>query len=201
MTTDTQTPRICEHGQLARQCEICDLQRELAAVRGQLAEYEFAAEDDEFDERGVSIIDLGHHYTDALSALTERRAYSKSSCAQMIAEQSERAERAEAELAAVKNWSATEAESNIPAVFDYCKSQHSQIAAAKADTEHFFQLSGQYLERSNKAEEEVEALRESLKIITHNLRRWTDDGVRPDEWSLKECASIGQEALAARNGG
>jgi len=79
-----------------------ELERELAAVRGQLAKYEFAAEDDEFDERGVSIIDLGNHYTDALMALTERKAYSKSSCAQMIAEQSDRAERAESALAAAK---------------------------------------------------------------------------------------------------
>ena len=71
-----------------------------SAVRGQLAEYEFAAEHDEFDERGIDIMELGKHYTDALSALTERKAYSKSSCAQMIAEQSERAERAESALAA-----------------------------------------------------------------------------------------------------
>ena len=84
---------------------VADLEQaadELAALRGQLAEYEFAAESDEFDERGVSIIDLGHHYTDALMALTERKAYSKSSCAQMIAEQSERAEHAESALADAK---------------------------------------------------------------------------------------------------
>jgi hypothetical protein len=112
MTANAQTPRTdaaeMPVDRVLRPAMVIDpnfcriLERELAAVRGQLAEYEFAAEHDEFDDRGVDIMELDHHYTDALSALTERKAYSKSSCAQMIAEQSERAERAESALAAAK---------------------------------------------------------------------------------------------------
>ena len=37
--TDAQTPRTCQHGQLARQCEICDLQRELAAANALVKEW------------------------------------------------------------------------------------------------------------------------------------------------------------------
>lgn len=39
MIAATQTPRTCEHGQLARQCEICDLQRELAATKALVKEW------------------------------------------------------------------------------------------------------------------------------------------------------------------
>lgn len=34
----------CEHGQLARQCDICDRDREIAALRAELAEYKEDAE-------------------------------------------------------------------------------------------------------------------------------------------------------------
>lgn len=36
---EAQTPRVCQHGQLARQCEICDLQRELAATKALVKEW------------------------------------------------------------------------------------------------------------------------------------------------------------------
>ena len=34
----SETPRDCKHGQLARSCELCELERENAALREQLAE-------------------------------------------------------------------------------------------------------------------------------------------------------------------
>ena len=33
MTADTKTPRDCKHGQLARTCYICELERELADLK------------------------------------------------------------------------------------------------------------------------------------------------------------------------
>ena len=35
---NTPAPRDCEHGQLARSCEICELKRDLAAAKEALAE-------------------------------------------------------------------------------------------------------------------------------------------------------------------
>lgn len=64
-------------------------QRESARVveaEAKLQRYEFASEEDEFDDKGVAAWDLSPHYEEAVHQLTKRKAYSKSSCAQMIAE-------------------------------------------------------------------------------------------------------------------
>lgn len=75
------------------------LRAELAGAKAKISQYEFAAEGDEFDSQGVTAMSLGKHYTDALFELTRRKAYSKHSCAQMIAEAGERADKALGEIA------------------------------------------------------------------------------------------------------
>ena len=62
-----------------------------------------------------------------------------------------------------------------------------ELAVAKVDADHFFQLSGQYLERANKAEEEAEALRKQVRMWKEFAIEFRNDGnVADKDYSLVE---------------
>ena len=69
---------------------------------------------------------------------------------------------------------------------------NKKIAALEADVDHFFKLSGQYLERANKAEEAIAAERERCAEVCCTLERMRLDvfrnGGRLAEISPADCA-------------
>ena len=74
-----------------------------------------------------------------------------------------------------------------------------ELAVAKVDADHFFQLSGQYLERANKAEAEAEALRNSVISDEHlqavasevRLLHLVEQTATIDGMSIRACACLG----------
>lgn len=135
----------------------------------------------EFDHQGIDPADLGQHFTDAMQALTTRNAVSKAACAQLIAEQAQRAERAEAEAEALRRGIERVIKGSAP---DFYEDELSRLLDAVDAAGSLA-----YVEALHAAKAERDRLRAALESVVY----WLEDesGRRP-----YRAREIAQEALS-----